>query len=92
MSGGSMDYLSYKVESANFQLNTHLRRAFKDHLQKVALALHAIEWNDSGDGHDKEEMFILDCIKSEGALERLLKEARSVQTELQKLIDESNKD
>lgn len=88
MSGGSMDYLSYRVESAPFQLNTHLRRAFKDHLQKVALALHAIEWNDSGDGHDKEEIFILDCIKKEGVLERLLKEARALQLELSKFTNE----
>jgi len=31
--------------------NTVLRRALRKHLLKVAAALHAIEWNDSGDGH-----------------------------------------
>ena len=91
MSGGSMNYLYTQVESAPFQLNTHLRRAFNDHLKKVALALHAIEWNDSGDGHDKEEMFILDCIKNEGALERLLKEAKELQVELSKFTNEVSK-
>lgn len=64
MSGGSMDYLCYKVESANFRMTTALRRAFYMHLQNVAKALHAIEWNDSGDGDDSEDAAIAQCVSA----------------------------
>lgn len=57
MSGGSMDYLSVKVEEAHFHETTIERKAFRDHLKKVAKALHAIEWNDSGDGADDIDIF-----------------------------------
>ena len=55
MSGGSMEYLSYKVEDANFREDTPERKAFRAHLRKVANAMHKIEWNDSGDGEDGEK-------------------------------------
>lgn len=61
MSGGSMDYLSYKVEGAAFRENTPERKAFRLHLRKVAKALHKIEWNDSGDGADGESEAIRAC-------------------------------
>lgn len=51
MSGGSMDYFSYKVEDAVSRIKqiTPLHRAFKAHLLLVASALHEIEWVESGD-------------------------------------------
>ena len=52
MSGGSYDYLYHKVEEVADQLDgdrSPLRRAFAEHLHKVAKALHDIEWVDSGD-------------------------------------------
>ena len=53
MSGGSYDYLYSKVEDVANRLSdiseTPLRRAFAEHLQLVASALHDIEWVDSGD-------------------------------------------
>jgi hypothetical protein len=61
MSGGSMDYLYSKVEEAEFHEDTPIRRAFRKHLNKVAKALRAIEWNDSCDGDDREEEYIKAC-------------------------------
>ncbi len=52
MSGGSMDYLCFKVEEVAYILaneKSPTRRAFGAHLKKVAHALHEIEWVDSGD-------------------------------------------
>jgi hypothetical protein len=49
MSGGSMDYLYSKLEYAQFRQDTPERKAFAQHLEKVAKALHDIEWVDSGD-------------------------------------------
>jgi len=54
MSGGSMDYLYLRVLDAQFEMNTLLRIQFRNHLNLVADALRAIEWNDSGDGADNE--------------------------------------
>jgi hypothetical protein len=66
MSGGSMDYLYSKIEYAEFKTDTILRRAMRQHLWKVAAALKAIEWNDSGDGADGEDELIRACLP-EGA-------------------------
>lgn len=57
-----MDYLSYKIEEARFMENTAERKAFRQHLRRVAEALHKIEWNDSGDGADGESDAIRACI------------------------------
>jgi hypothetical protein len=77
MSGGSMGYLYYKVAEASFDDHkTPERRAFRAHLQKVAAALKAIEWNDSGDGAENEEELILACIGSQALLESVVEEAR----------------
>lgn len=65
MSGGSMDYLFIKVEFADFEENNALRKQFREHLNNVAKALRAIEWNDSGDGASNEEELILKCIESD---------------------------
>lgn len=79
MSGGSYDYAYAKVdEFANEVALTEnlarpgcrsglirpdLRLRFIDHLRKVALAMRAIEWNDSGDGDDQEIKLIKECLK-----------------------------
>lgn len=84
-----MEYLSYKVKDANFSEQTPLRRAFRKHLNKVANALHAIEWNDSGDGHDKEDELILECIGTSAVLDQAIEEAISDKEELAKIIAQS---
>lgn len=40
-----------------------LRQKFKEHLVKIAQAMRAIEWNDSGDGAPKERELIEDCLR-----------------------------
>ncbi len=89
MSGGSMDYLSYKVEEANFREDTPERRAFRNHLQLVATALHAIEWADSGDTlpgeHDTPA--ILACLAPGAVLASEVTRAEAVMRDLQRVLD-----
>lgn len=85
MSGGSMDYLSYKVEEASFTESSPLRRAFRKHLKKVAKALHEIEWADSCDTqlHNEHEVAaILDCIQVSDLLDQAVLEAHEAQKTL----------
>jgi hypothetical protein len=54
MSGGSLDYAYYKIETLASEIRdrkeaTALHRAFASHLMKVAKAAHDIEWLYSGD-------------------------------------------
>lgn len=59
MSGGSMDYLCYRVEEAADILcidSNPSRKAFGKHLRKVAHALHEIEWVDSGDSSSPDDI------------------------------------
>jgi hypothetical protein len=59
MSGGSYNYLFQKVDDAASELEhrspTPQRRAFAEHLRKVAKALHAVEWVDSSDWSPGDE-------------------------------------
>lgn len=87
MSGGSMDYLSFKVEDATFAQNTPERRAFRAHLRKVAAALHIIEWNDSGDGASGESEAIRACIGDCAVLHQTIEQAREAAQELRAEMD-----
>ena len=77
MSGGSMNYLYSKLDyDATFPTNTPERRAFRQHLVKVAKALHDIEWVDSGDyGTGDENAAIRACLSSEQLLESVIEQA-----------------
>lgn len=86
MSGGSMDYLCYKVDDASFVENTPARKAFKRHLSKVAKALRAIEWNDSGDGDSTEEAAIMACITKTEMLQEAVRAAEAARNELDAAI------
>jgi hypothetical protein len=63
MSGGSYDYISGRVEEAAGMVarradgapNESLRRAFAAHLELVSIALHDLEWVDSGDTSPGDE-------------------------------------
>lgn len=57
-----MDYLYVRVMGAKFDTNSPERKAFREHLMLVANALRSIEWNDSGDGDDREAPNIMACI------------------------------
>lgn len=58
MSGGSLDYVCYKVEDVAGQIGgTPLYDAFSKHLKLVSKALHDVEWvmsSDYGSGDDEE--------------------------------------
>jgi hypothetical protein len=76
MSGGSMDYLYSRVQGAEFRRNTPERRAFSAHLEKVAEALRAIEWSDSGDSsEDAATRAILKCLEPAALTVQLKAEA-----------------
>lgn len=87
MSGGSMDYLSYKVEDASFPENTPERAAFRLHLKKVAEALHRIEWNDSGDGAQGEDEAIRGCLAKDSVLHACVADAYKAKAALQRELD-----
>ena len=82
MSGGSMNYLYERVRDAHFDHeNTVLRRAFRAHLEKVADALKAIEWEDSCDGAD-EDSAIRACLAPGDALKAAVSMALEVKESL----------
>ena len=86
MSGGSMDYLYEQVGIAQFSENTVLRRAMRKHLGKVAAALRAIEWNDSGDGDPDEEQLIRACLQPTDELSQAKEDAEKAKADLEKAI------
>jgi hypothetical protein len=71
-----MQYLSYKVEEARFDPSTPERRALRTHLNKLAMALHAVEWNDSGDGAENESELIRACLSQGAVLEDTIAQAK----------------
>lgn len=96
MSGGSFDYLCYKMEDAARTLmgkaQTPYRQAFGELMLRCAKAMHDIEWVDSsdmGDGDDLET--IMKCISEKDVLRVTVKEAEKVITELEKLISQAKK-
>jgi len=88
MSGGSMNYFSRRIEwecICNIAPTTPERRAFIEHLRKVAKALHEIEWVDSGDtgpGDDKDA--IMECIRPVDVVQQLIGEGRELYEALDK--------
>lgn len=95
MSGGSMDYLCFKVEEVAEQLtdkeNTPLQRAFGEHLKKVADALHDIEWVWSGDyGAGRDEEAIKKVINDDQVKEVLYKDAIELCRQLSKFLPKPN--
>jgi hypothetical protein len=79
-----MNYLYSKLDyDATFHTNTPERRAFKEHLVKVAKALHDIEWVDSGDYRTGDEnAAIRACLSSEQLLESVIEQAKEALTNL----------
>jgi len=79
-----MDYLYSKVQDASFRVHTAYRRAFAEHLKKVAKALHDIEWVDSCDfGEGDENDAIEACVTSGAVLAQLIKDAKKAKAELE---------
>ena len=87
MSGGSLDYVSEKVEDAasvieaSAENNEH--RAFAAHLRKVAVALHDVEWVFSCDNvRGSEVAAIMACITREDVLDTVVKRAIAAKADL----------
>jgi len=67
MSGGVYNYAYHKVQEFADDLRytelNPIRQTFKEHLYKVAKAMHYIEWVDSGDMEEgDEDPVIKECI------------------------------
>jgi glutaminase len=99
MSGGSLDYVYFKVESAahdiardSFTNKIPELKAFKDHLIKVAEVLHDVEWFLSGD-YAEETMVksIKELLTEEQVLKSVVKEAEEVLTKLTNQLKIYNK-
>lgn len=87
MSGGSYDYAYRRVEEMADMLRaegschaapTALRELFREHLRHVAEAMHAIEWNDSCDGDEREPELITRCLNgrlTDDVVDRVLENA-----------------
>lgn len=91
MSGGSYNYTFYRIEELAAEIlqqgeRTSLRKAFCAHLVKVAAAAKAIEWNDSGDGDDREDDLIRSVISPTAELEAATKAAKEASEELNRLL------
>lgn len=74
MSGGHYEYAYMKLEDFADQLeleggcpgycaSPEVREKFRELVKLVARAMHAIEWNDSGDGNPNEEKLIRACFE-----------------------------
>lgn len=95
MSGGSYDYLCYKIDDMADRLvasKDPLRRAFGKHLLLVSKAAKSVEWVDSGDygpGDEREDIAaVLGDIKG-AVLKELVAEAASLIERLQKAVDDA---
>jgi len=91
MSGGSYDYLCYKMEEAVESLindKNPLRRAFGKKLQLFATAMHDIEWVDSDDyGLGDDEKAIKLALGDESdvlTLQEVMLAAKTIKEELVK--------
>ena len=81
-----MDSLYEQVGVAQFAEDSVLRRAMRKHLNKVAAALHAIEWNDSGDGDPDEDELIRACLQPTDELAQAREDAEKARADLEKAI------
>ena len=93
MSGGSLDYISCRVEDAadiilQKRPNDYRLRAFSEHLKKVSIALHDIEWDLSGDSSLREEELknIDEIIGPHAEIDCAIKDAKRIRDELNRLI------
>jgi hypothetical protein len=87
-----MDYLYSRVRDASFVINTVERIAFKEHLEKIASALHDIEWVDSSDSSEgSENDAIRACLSSTATLDVAIAQAYKAKDDLIAEIERSKK-
>ena len=91
MSGGSLDYVFYKlddaVDSIEKRATTPLHKAFAVHLKDVSKALHDLEWVFSCDYSDGDEVeAIRKVVNKEMELEAATNNARIALKQLQDVL------
>lgn len=90
MSGGAYDYATFKVtemaDSLRGRDTDPLRRAFADHLRKVADAMYAVEWEDSGDGHPDPDGKMREVLAPGAELEAATAMARQALAALERAL------
>lgn len=83
MSGGSYNYVYRQIEDIEINCNTPQRKAFADHLKKVAKAMHDIEWVDSMDyGEGDETDAIKQCLSQGAVLGKLISQLQEISKEI----------
>ena len=91
MSGGSLDYVCYKLDDAieviERRATTVLQKAFAAHLKDVSKALHDLEWVFSGDYGDGDDVEALrKVVNKEMELEAATNDARIALKQLQDVL------
>jgi len=91
MSGGSLDYVCYKLDDAieviERRSTTVLQTAFAAHLKDVSKALHDLEWVFSGDYTDGDDVEALrKVVNKEMELEAATNDARTALKQLQDVL------
>lgn len=92
MSGGSYDYFYSTLESEYIyrlskRANTPERKAFVKHLHKIAEAMKAIEWVDSGNwSNGDENESIMACITKTEVIQCAVEDAREMIKTLETII------
>jgi hypothetical protein len=91
MSGGSLDYVCYKVgdaaDSIEARATTPLQKAFAAHLRDVSKALHDLEWVYSGDyGEGDEVESLKKVVNKQMELEVATNDARIALKQLQDVL------
>lgn len=95
MSGGHYDYFYRKMEDIADELSQNkdpLRRAFAGKLKLFAKAMHDIEWVDSGDYGDGDEIEAINLALGGGAdaltLKEIILSAREIKEQLTRYIND----
>lgn len=91
MSGGSYEYLCFKMQEAALKLmkrdQSAYRKAFGELMMKCSKAMHDIEWVDSADLSEGDDLkSIMNCIAFSDVLKATTKDAEKVSSELDELI------
>ena len=97
MSGGSLDYIQYRIDEtagaivsrSHGRKDAVLLRAFAKHLTLLGEICHAIEWDFSGDSSltQKDYEIIKAAIGGGAVLGQALAEARDAHARLGEIID-----
>ncbi len=97
MSGGSLDYIEYRIEEAANTIMSHapkdaLLQALAIHLLKLAPILHDVEWDLSGDATltEIERRKISSFLGETADLEYLVSEAKRINKELSERLKRVN--